>query len=72
MTDHAEHDGRHDAVRAAHDAWLSAGEPDPRVLEAVQDGLLAVPVMAPSSSWFGLPHQRTSRESVSTLRRRRR
>lgn len=72
MTDHADHDGRHDAVRAAHDAWLSPGDPDPYVLEAVQDGLLAVPVIAPRSSWFGLPHQRTSRESTTTLQRRRR
>ena len=72
MTDHAEHDGRHDAVRAAHDAWLSPGDTDPVVLEAAQDGLLAVPVSAPSSSWFGLPHQRTSRETTSTLHRRRR
>ncbi|MBO3089564.1 hypothetical protein [Cellulomonas dongxiuzhuiae] len=72
MTDHAEHDGRHDAVRAAHAAWLSPGDPDPFVLEAVQDGLLRVPVAAPTSSWFGLPHQRTSRESATLLRRRRR
>ncbi|GIG41559.1 hypothetical protein [Cellulomonas phragmiteti] len=72
MTDHAEHDARHDAVRAAHDAWLSPGDPDPYVLEAVQDGLLAVPVSAPTSSWFGLPHQRTSRESRAALQRRRR
>lgn len=72
MTDHADLDGRHAAVRAAHDAWLSPGDPDPGVLEAVQDGLLAVPVSAPRSSWFGLPHQRTSRESSPTLQRRRR
>jgi|GEM_PF-376860 len=72
MTDHREHDRRHDAVRAAHDAWLSPGDPDPGVLEAVQDGLLAVPVSAPKSSWFGLPHQRTSRESTPALQRRRR
>lgn len=72
MTNHAEHDARYDAVRAAHDAWLSPGDPDPYVLEAVQDGLLAVPVSAPKSSWFGLPHQRTSRESRTALQRRRR
>ncbi len=72
MTDHGEQDGRRDAVRAAHDAWWTAGEADPGVLEAVQDGLLAVPVMAPKTSWFGLPHQRTSRESAPTLQRRRR
>lgn len=72
MTDEADHDGRHDAVRAAHDAWLAPGDPDALVLEAVQDGLLAVPVAAPTRSWFGLPHQRTSRESSLTLHRRRR
>lgn len=72
MTNHVEHDGRHDAVRAAHAAWLSPGESDPYVLEAVQDGLLAVPVAAPKTSWFGLPHQRSSRESTTTLQRRRR
>ncbi|UZN03486.1 hypothetical protein [Cellulomonas sp. S1-8] len=72
MTDYVEHDGRRDAVRAAHDAWLSPGEADPVVLEQVQDGLLAVPVMAPTTSWFGLPHQRTSRESTQILHRRRR
>ncbi|MCC2321418.1 hypothetical protein [Cellulomonas xiejunii] len=72
MTDHVDHDGRQDAVREAHDAWLSAGDPDPYVLEAVQDGLLRVPVAAPTSSWFGLPHQRTSRETTSRLHRRRR
>lgn len=72
MTNHVEHDARHDALRAAHAAWLSPGESDPYVLEAVQDGLLAVPVAAPTTSWFGLPHQRTSRESTTLLQRRRR
>ncbi|MBF0687999.1 MAG: hypothetical protein IR158_09575 [Cellulomonas sp.] len=72
MTDQGDDGGRDDAVRAAHDAWLSPGDPDPYVLEAVQDGLLRVPVAAPTSSWFGLPHQRTSRESSLNLHRRRR
>jgi len=72
MTDQGDDGGHDDAVRAAHDAWLSPGDPDPYVLEAVQDGLLRVPVAAPTSSWFGLPHQRTSRESSLTLHRRRR
>ncbi len=72
MTEPAEQDGRHDAVRAAHDAWWTAEEADPQVLAAVQDGLLAVPVITPASSWFGLPHQRTSREATPSLRQRRR
>lgn len=72
MTERTEPDTRRAAVRAAHEAWLSAGDPDPHVLAAVQDGLRAVPVMAPTSSWFGLPHQRTSRETTTTLLRRRR
>ncbi len=70
MADDRELDGRHEAVRDAHDAWLSEDDPDAVVLEAVQHGLLAVPVMAPPAS-AGLPHQRTSREG-SILQRRRR
>ena len=71
MTEHADQDARHAAVREARDAWLSPGDHDQMVLAAVQDGLLAVPVSAPMTSWFGLPHQRTSRESGSGLQRRR-
>lgn len=60
-----------DARRAARAAWLNADDADPGVLEAVQDGLLAVPVAGPSGAWAGLPHQRGSRERTSTLHRRR-
>ncbi|SFK46978.1 hypothetical protein [Cellulomonas sp. KH9] len=70
MAEDRELDGRHAAVRAAHDAWLSEDDADAVVLEAVEHGLLAVPVLVPQAS-PGLPHQRTSREG-SVLQRRRR
>ncbi|MDQ0425216.1 hypothetical protein [Cellulomonas iranensis] len=72
MTHHAHPDGQHDPVQAAHEAWWAAGEADPHVLAAVHDGLRDVPVMIPTSSWFGLPHQRSSVEAGTTLRQRRR
>lgn len=61
MVDQREGDGRHDVVRAAQDAWESADAPDPSVLAAVQDGLLAVPAGSPTA-WFGVPRPRPSRE----------
>ncbi len=61
MVEQHDGDGRHDAVRAAQDAWESAATPDPSVLAAVQDGLLSVPAGSPTA-WFGVPRQRRSRE----------
>lgn len=72
MTDDGAVDAQRAAVRAARDAWQATGEHDPGVLAAVHDGLREVPVTAPASSWFGLPHQRISREAAPTLHRRRR
>ncbi len=72
MTHHAHPDGQHDPVQAAHEAWWTAVEADPQVLAAVHEGLHDVPVMTPASSWFGLPHQRTAREALPSLHRRRR
>ena len=70
MAEDREREARHDAVRGAHAAWLSLDDADAVVLEAVQHGLLAVPVMVPSVS-VGLPHQRSSTDGAVLQRRRR-
>ncbi|GAA4622908.1 hypothetical protein [Cellulomonas oligotrophica] len=74
MAEHPERDAR-DAVRAAQDAWQCTEDTDPKVLAAVRDGLAGVPAGSPAvtrATWFGIPHQRGSRETKPSMRRRRR
>ncbi|QCB92255.1 hypothetical protein [Cellulomonas shaoxiangyii] len=72
MAEQRDGQGRHDAVRAAQDAWQSCATPDPGVLEAVQDGLLSVPAGSPTA-WYGVPRPRHPRDQrAQSLHRRER
>lgn len=61
---------RDEAGREALDALAgSTTTPDPEVLAAVQQGLLAVPAGSPSA-WFEVPRQRTRTRAPNLTPRR--
>ena len=61
---------RDEAGREALDALAgSTTTPDPEILAAVQEGLMAVPAGSPSA-WFEVPRQRTRTRAPNPMSRR--